>query len=337
MLLGAVRHRLSPERARQPLRAHRGVGRRARARRAVARTSGRPRTGSSMRSVATISSSSATSATSCSRPMGAGDRQRLLETVGARPADRAAGRRRHRARPAARGWLARHRRPQPAGRPPRQHRRMVPLPPPAPRSAPARSAADDARTAPRAARPRRGLVRVAVGPPTRPSSTASPPATSPARSADVRRRPATCSAVARSATSARFLEQIGDAADSSTRRARLRWGWCEYLSGHYAQAAALARHRVRCRAADASTAVIARRCGINLALGRGDVASALECARERDRRRRSAGDAREPSWRRRPAPPTPGRACTDEPDRSLEIARRQVRGRAAAHRVTFSR
>ena len=81
----------------------------------------------------------------------------------ARPADRLTGRRRHRVH--WRDTVAhRHRQPQPTRRPARQHRRVVPLPPPPPRSAVTGSKAHLPRTATRTSRSRRGLVRVARRP-----------------------------------------------------------------------------------------------------------------------------------------------------------------------------
>ncbi len=83
--------------------------------------------------------------------------------VGARSAHRPTGRRGDRAIGRARVADG-HRRPEPARHPAGQHRRVVPLPPPPARSAPARSAPHLPRTDPRTAASRRGVVRIAERP-----------------------------------------------------------------------------------------------------------------------------------------------------------------------------
>ena len=74
-----------------------------------------------------------------------------------------------------------------------------------------------------------------------------------------------------------FLEQAGEAATTDSACA-LGWGWCEYLSSHYDSA-----KRWLDVALDVAPAsfdpVITAPLQINLALGSGDVATALECAR----------------------------------------------------------
>ena len=74
-----------------------------------------------------------------------------------------------------------------------------------------------------------------------------------------------------------FLEQAGEAATADVACA-LGWGWCEYLSGRYEPA-----NRWLDVAAEVAPPsfdpVIAAPLRINLALGSGDVATALECAR----------------------------------------------------------
>jgi LuxR family transcriptional regulator, maltose regulon positive regulatory protein len=80
------------------------------------------------------------------------------------------------------------------------------------------------------------------------------------------------------ATLRQMLERIGPAAESSTVCA-LSWGWCEYLEGRYGEAQ---------RWLDVALAVapatfdhvVTTALRINVALGRGDVASALATARD---------------------------------------------------------
>jgi LuxR family maltose regulon positive regulatory protein len=75
----------------------------------------------------------------------------------------------------------------------------------------------------------------------------------------------------------RLLEQIGDAATDDTVCALL-WGWCEYLRGRYAAA----QHWLDTSLAVAPATfdpMIATPLRINVALGRGDVAAALDVAR----------------------------------------------------------
>ncbi len=75
----------------------------------------------------------------------------------------------------------------------------------------------------------------------------------------------------------RLLEQIGPAASDEAVCAML-WGWCEYLRGHYVAA----QHWLD-RASEvwlpAYDPLLATPLRINVALGRGDVATALEMAR----------------------------------------------------------
>lgn len=74
-----------------------------------------------------------------------------------------------------------------------------------------------------------------------------------------------------------FLEQAGDAASNDVACA-LGWGWCEYLSSQHDSA--LRWLDVALEVAPPSfDPVIAAPLRINLALGSGDVATALECAR----------------------------------------------------------
>ncbi len=75
----------------------------------------------------------------------------------------------------------------------------------------------------------------------------------------------------------RLLEQIGAVASEDTVCALL-WGWCEYLSGRYATA----QHWLDTSlvlAPPSFDRMLAMPLRINVALGRGDVASALELAR----------------------------------------------------------
>jgi LuxR family transcriptional regulator, maltose regulon positive regulatory protein len=79
------------------------------------------------------------------------------------------------------------------------------------------------------------------------------------------------------ATLRRLLERIGPAAESSTVCA-LSWGWCEYLDGRYAQAQRWLDTTLDL-APPGFDRTITTPLSINVALGRGDVASALETAR----------------------------------------------------------
>lgn len=74
-----------------------------------------------------------------------------------------------------------------------------------------------------------------------------------------------------------LLGQIGDHAGSSTVCALL-WGWCEYLAGRYVDAQQWLDTALGV-APDWFDPMIATPLGINVALGRGDVASALAVAR----------------------------------------------------------
>ncbi len=74
-----------------------------------------------------------------------------------------------------------------------------------------------------------------------------------------------------------LLEQAGDAAANDTACA-LGWGWCEYLSSHY-DAAKRWLDVALDVAPPSFDPVIAAPLRINLALGSGDVSTALECAR----------------------------------------------------------
>ena len=80
------------------------------------------------------------------------------------------------------------------------------------------------------------------------------------------------------ATLRRLLERIGPTARTSTVCA-LSWGWCEYLDGHHDEA-----QRWLDIALDVAPAgfdrVVTTALGINVALGRGDVDSALATARD---------------------------------------------------------
>lgn len=75
-----------------------------------------------------------------------------------------------------------------------------------------------------------------------------------------------------------MLERIGDAGATDTV-CTLLWGWCHYLSGRYDEAQ-MSLDASLAIAPDAFDRVIAMPLGINVALGRGDVASALAVARE---------------------------------------------------------
>ncbi|HZB43346.1 MAG TPA: LuxR C-terminal-related transcriptional regulator [Ilumatobacter sp.] len=79
------------------------------------------------------------------------------------------------------------------------------------------------------------------------------------------------------ATVRRLLEQIGAVAESSTACA-LSWGWCEYLEGRYAEAQRWLDTALRVAPAGFDR-TITTPLSINVALGRGDVASALDTAR----------------------------------------------------------
>jgi LuxR family maltose regulon positive regulatory protein len=74
-----------------------------------------------------------------------------------------------------------------------------------------------------------------------------------------------------------FLEQAGDAARTDTACA-LAWGWCEYLSSHYEAAEGWLEIALDV-APPSFDLLIAAPLRINLALGRGDVATAVDCAR----------------------------------------------------------
>lgn len=73
------------------------------------------------------------------------------------------------------------------------------------------------------------------------------------------------------------LERIGPAAESSTVCA-LSWGWCEYLDGRYPEAALWLALALEVAPAGFDE-VITTSLRINVALGQGDVASALSTAR----------------------------------------------------------
>jgi LuxR family maltose regulon positive regulatory protein len=75
----------------------------------------------------------------------------------------------------------------------------------------------------------------------------------------------------------RLLDQIGDAASDDIVYGLL-WGWCEYLTGGY-QAAQHWIDRSLANPPDWFDPVLATPLRINVALGRGDVAAALEMAR----------------------------------------------------------
>jgi LuxR family transcriptional regulator, maltose regulon positive regulatory protein len=79
------------------------------------------------------------------------------------------------------------------------------------------------------------------------------------------------------ATVRRLLEQIGEAAESSTVCA-LSWGWCEYLEGRYAESQRWLDTALEVAPADFDR-TITTPLSINVALGRGDVGSALDTAR----------------------------------------------------------
>jgi len=74
-----------------------------------------------------------------------------------------------------------------------------------------------------------------------------------------------------------FLEQAGSAGTTDAACA-LGWGWCEYLSSHYELAQRWLDVAVQV-ASPTFDPLIAAPLRINLALGRGDVATALDCAR----------------------------------------------------------
>ena len=74
-----------------------------------------------------------------------------------------------------------------------------------------------------------------------------------------------------------FLEQIGEAATTDTACA-LGWGWCEYLSSQYDSAKRWLDMALAV-APPSFDPVIAAPLQINLAIGSGDVATALDCAR----------------------------------------------------------
>jgi LuxR family transcriptional regulator, maltose regulon positive regulatory protein len=74
-----------------------------------------------------------------------------------------------------------------------------------------------------------------------------------------------------------FLEQAGDAATTDVACA-LGWGWCEYLSSNY-EAAARWLEIALDVAPPTFDPVIAAPLQINLALGSGDITTALDCAR----------------------------------------------------------
>ena len=112
----------------------------------------------------------------------------------------------------------------------------------------------------------------------------------------------------------RLLEQIGDAAADDAVCALL-WGWCEYLTGRYAPGAALAR-QVDGRLAAGVRPVLATPLRINVALGRGDVATAL-AARARPR----LGDL-----------PDPPRRAGHRRRRGLHVGRPRRRGPRGARR-----
>ena len=75
-----------------------------------------------------------------------------------------------------------------------------------------------------------------------------------------------------------FLEQAGEAATRDTACA-LGWGWCEYLSSQHESAQRWLAVALEV-APPSFDQVIAAPLRINLALGSGDVATALECARQ---------------------------------------------------------
>ena len=75
-----------------------------------------------------------------------------------------------------------------------------------------------------------------------------------------------------------YLERAGDAAATDTACA-LGWGWCEYLSSQYDSAQRWLDIALQV-ASPAFDPVIAAPLQINLALGRGDISTALEAARQ---------------------------------------------------------
>ncbi len=80
------------------------------------------------------------------------------------------------------------------------------------------------------------------------------------------------------ATLRRVLEKLGDVAETTTVCALL-WGWCEYIDGRYAAAEdwVTTTHDI---APDGFDQTITAPLRMNIALGRGDVQSALPIARE---------------------------------------------------------
>ena len=75
-----------------------------------------------------------------------------------------------------------------------------------------------------------------------------------------------------------LLDQIGPAGATDTV-CSLLWGWCHYLTGRYAEAQQ-SLDTALAVAPDTFDRVIAMPLSINVALGRGDVASALATARD---------------------------------------------------------
>ena len=130
-----------------------------------------------------------------------------------------------------------------------------------------------------------------------------------------------------------FLEQAGDAATKDAACA-LGWGWCEYLSSQHESA----RRWLDVALAVAPPSfdpVVAAPLQINLALGSGDVATALECAR----RATAGGDL----WQRPAELATAVGAAFawagmhDEADEALTtaIARCKAEQRLTAHVLTL--
>jgi hypothetical protein len=167
--------------------------------------------------------------------------------------------------------------PEPARHPPGQHRRVVPLPPSPARSAHARSATSVPRAAPRTAPPRRYLVRITARPHTR--GRAPPRRRRHWRSdePDACRRPGP--ARQRADPNVANPARPDRRAASTDTVCSLLWGWYRYLTGRYVEAQQWLETALAAAPATFDP-IIATPLGINVALGRGDVATALSTAQD---------------------------------------------------------
>ena len=276
MLLGAATTSLSADHARRALHAHRGVGRRPGTRRPVARTCRRSRT--VRRGVP--GRQSTRRQLSQRRTARRHTARRPATTSGdlhPRSTHRIARRSSHRV--VGRETVAHHdRRRQSARHPVGQHRRVVPLSPSPSRPARPRSTTHVSGTDPRAAPPRRRLVRIAARSTRTRSNIGSPRATSTRRWPRCASSARICWGAGRSARLRTLLDRIGPAGATDTVCALL-WGWCHYLTGRYVEAQE-SLDTALAVAPDTFDRLIAMPLSINVALGRGDVTSALATARD---------------------------------------------------------